>query len=131
MSLIRCSPRSPQLGDALYVGLDRPAPGSIVLVQFVCSVGGHGIDPTKAPLVWEAWTPQGWVNCEVQRDDTRGLNVSGGVELHVPATHQESVVSDVPSAWLRCRVVDVPLKYRSSPQVLSVTARPRSAATSR
>src|SRR6478735_1971275 len=55
----------PQLGDALYVGLDRPAPGSIVLVQFVCSVGGHGIDPTKAPLVWEAWTPQGWVNCEV------------------------------------------------------------------
>ena len=43
----------------------------------MCSVGGHGIDPRRPPLVWEAWTPRGWEPCEVERDDTLGLNVSG------------------------------------------------------
>lgn len=112
----------PQVDDALYIGLDEPAPRSIVLIQFVCAVGGHGIDPRTPPLRWEAWTPRGWEVCDVQRDDTRGLNVSGGVELHLPATHSESVVSGISAGWLRCRVVSAPLMYRSSPEVASVSA---------
>jgi predicted phage baseplate assembly protein len=114
----------PVPGDAFYIGLDQPAPSNIVLLQFVCEVGGHGIDPQRPPLAWEAWTPDGWVTCELERDDTLGLNVSGGVELHLPATHGASTVSGVPAAWLRCRVIDRPgvPAYRSSPLISSVTA---------
>jgi predicted phage baseplate assembly protein len=114
----------PVPGDALYIGLDQPAPANIVLVQFVCEVGGHGIDPQQPPLAWDAWTPDGWAECELERDDTLGLNVSGGVELHLPKAHTTAVIAGRPAAWLRCRVVDrsdVP-PYRSSPLVVSVTA---------
>ena len=114
--------RVPKVDDALYIGLDEPAPRSIVLIQFVCSVGGHGIDPRTPPLAWDAWTPHGWEVCDVQRDETRGLNVSGGVEIHLPPTHSESVVGGVTAGWLRCRIVRAPLMYRSSPEVASVTA---------
>jgi len=112
----------PRVDDALYIGLDEPAPHSIVLIQFVCTVGGHGIDPRTPPILWEAWTPRGWERCEVQRDDTLGLNASGGVELHLPVGHAESVVSGVTAGWLRCRVVPASPAYRSSPEVSSVTA---------
>ena len=114
--------RVPQLDDALYIGLDEPAPRSIVLLQFVCTVGGHGIDPRTPPLVWEAATPHGWEVCDVQRDDTRGLNVSGGIEIHVPAGHVEQTVASVSASWLRCRVVPGTPAYRSSPEIASVTA---------
>jgi hypothetical protein len=119
-----CFAERPVPGDAFYVGLDQPAAANIVLLQFVCEVGGHGIDPQRPPLAWEAWTPDGWAGCELERDDTLGLNVSGGVELHLPATHAASTVAGVPAAWLRCRVTDRPdvPPYRSSPLVSSVTA---------
>jgi hypothetical protein len=119
-----CFAERPAAGDALYIGLDQPAPSNIALLQFVCEVGGHGIDPQRPPLVWEAWTPEGWVACELERDDTLGLNVSGGVEIHLPSTHAASTVTGVPGAWLRCRVIERPglPAYRSSPLVSSVTA---------
>jgi hypothetical protein len=119
-----CFADRPVAGDALYIGLDQPAPANILLLQFVCEVGGHGIDPQRPPLAWEAWTPDGWAVCEVERDDTLGLNVSGGVEIHLPAAHAASTVTGVPAAWLRCRVVERPElpPYRSSPLVSSVTA---------
>lgn len=112
----------PRVDDALYIGLDEPAPRGIVLIQVVCPIGGHGIDPRNPPFTWEARTPRGWERCEVQRDDTRGLNVPGSIELHVPSTHDESVESGVTAGWLRCRVVHAPLMYRSSPEISSITA---------
>jgi predicted phage baseplate assembly protein len=114
----------PVENDALYIGLDQPAPANLVLLQFICEVGGHGIDPHKPPLAWEAWTQDGWAACELERDDTLGLNVSGGVELHLPATHSTLAVNGLTAAWLRCRVVDKPdlPRYRSAPKVVSVTA---------
>ena len=96
---------TPVVDDALYLGLDQPARSSLLLVQAVCSLGGYGIDPRRPPLVWEAWTPSGWEPCEVERDDTLGLNVSGAIELHVPDGHDESVVGGIEAAWIRCRVV--------------------------
>jgi predicted phage baseplate assembly protein len=119
-----CFSERPQPGDALYVGLDRPAPGNLVLLQFVCDVGGHGIDPRHPPLVWEAWTGDGWVTCDLEQDGTLGLNVSGAVELHLPAGHAVSVVGDASAAWLRCRVVELTgfPGYRSTPLVVSLTA---------
>ena len=113
---------TPAVDDALYLGLDQPARSSLLLVQAVCSLGGYGIDPRRPPLVWEAWTPSGWEPCEVERDDTLGLNVSGAIELHVPDGHDESVVDGVEAAWIRCRVVKAARQYRSSPLLVSVTA---------
>ncbi|KQY24993.1 hypothetical protein ASD16_05900 [Cellulomonas sp. Root485] len=113
---------TPVVDDALYLGLDQPARSSLLLVQAVCSLGGYGIDPRRPPLVWEAWTPSGWEPCEVERDDTLGLNVSGAIELHVPDGHDESVVNGVEAAWIRCRVVRAARQYRSSPLLVSVTA---------
>jgi predicted phage baseplate assembly protein len=112
----------PSVDDALYLGLDVAAPSSIVLVQAVCSLGGYGIDPRRPPLVWEAWTPSGWDQCDVERDDTLGLNRSGAIEIHLPDRHDESVVAGTSAAWVRCRVVKGVRPYRSSPTLVSVTA---------
>jgi predicted phage baseplate assembly protein len=114
----------PQVGDALYLGLDRPAPNTIVLLQFVCVIGGHGIDPNAPPLRWEAWTGTGWTECPLERDDTKGLNVSGGVEVHVPAGHTVTSVGTATAAWLRCVVAEPEGRrpYRSSPRIVSCTA---------
>ena len=49
-----------------------------------CRVGGVGVDPRRPPLIWEAWTGSGWTACEVDRDETGGLNKAGDVVLHVP-----------------------------------------------
>ncbi|HLL64139.1 MAG TPA: putative baseplate assembly protein [Micromonosporaceae bacterium] len=119
-----CFAERPEPGDALYIGLDRPAPANLVLLQFVCTVGGHGIDPHHPPIVWEAWNGDGWVRCDVERDTTLGLNVSGAVELHLPAGHATSAVGGAAAAWLRCRVIELPgyPAYRSTPLVVSVTA---------
>lgn len=127
-----CFADPPRPGDVLCVGMDQPVGEHIVLLQFVCTVGGHGIDPRCPPLVWEAWTPNGWVACEVEKDHTRGLNASGAVELHVPGGHAMSVLGDRSAAWLRCRVVEREgvRAYRSAPVVVSVTAATVGATTS-
>ena len=120
-----CFNERPQVGDALYVGLDRPAPACIVLLQITCQVGGHGIDPRNPPLWWEAWNGSQWERCEVERDTTGGLNITGAVELHLPRNHVRSSVAGQTSAWLRCRVVETvegQNPYRSSPKIVSVSA---------
>lgn len=113
----------PRLGDAIYLRLDEPAPACILLVQVVGSVGGHGIDPRDPPLVWEASTGGGWRRCAVERDTTGGFNVSGAVELHLPADHDQLTVSGVTGAWVRCRITESTARpYRSSPELMSVSA---------
>jgi predicted phage baseplate assembly protein len=114
----------PVVGDALYVGLDQPAPSTILLAQFLCEIAGHGIDPSKPPLAWDAWTGEGWVGCDIEKDSTAGLNASGAIEIHLPPGHTESTISGSTAAWVRCRVIDLPgvRPYRSSPRVVSVTA---------
>jgi predicted phage baseplate assembly protein len=121
-----CFDDRPKVDDALYVGFDRPAPSSIVLLQITCEVGGHGIDPRDPPVWWEAWNGDGnrWERCDVERDTTGGLNVTGAVELHLPHGHASSSVAGRTAAWLRCRVVEVvgeQQPYRSSPRIVSVS----------
>ena len=114
----------PLVNDALYVGLDQPAPATIVLLEIRCEVSGHGIDPQHPPLRWEAWDGAGWAACDLERDTTGGLNFSGSIELHVPGGHARSTVGKVTAAWLRCRVVELPGRaaYRSSPRIAGLTA---------
>lgn len=120
-----CFSTRPVPGDALLVGLSNAVPSCAVVLRLDCSVHGVGIDPRRPPLVWEAWTPGGWVACELDRDETGGLNRPGDVLLHVPRAHQASVVARQRAGWLRCRLVE-PLPdrhtYTESPQIRQLSA---------
>ncbi len=118
------SPR-PAVGDALLVGLSNAVPSCAVALRLDCEVRGIGVDPRDPPLQWEAWTPGGWVACELERDGTGGLNRPGDVLLHVPRAHQSSVLARQRAGWLRCRVVEAgPGRpgYTASPRIRRVSA---------
>ena len=123
----------PVEGDALYVGFDQSLPGHTVLLTLACEEGrGHGIEPDRPPLRWEALTADGWAACDVARDTTLGLNVNGQVELHVPAGHTTRPLAGRPEGGqqgdgrslglLRCRVVRHPdiKPYTESPGIRSL-----------
>lgn len=115
----------PQPGDAMYVGLSNAVPSGAVLLRIDAPVGGIGIDPRDPPLVWEAWNGQGWSACDVDRDETGGLNRAGDVVLHVPATHEETLIARQRAGWLRCRVLPpdgARTAYTRSPRVASIRA---------
>ncbi|MGH2706296.1 MAG: putative baseplate assembly protein [Actinomycetota bacterium] len=116
---------SPKPGDALLVGLSEAVPSCVVLLRFDCEIEGVGVDPRRPPLVWEAWAGEGWVPCEVERDETGGLNRAGDVIVHVPATHQARVIANHRCGWLRCRVVEAEEgqpRYSASPEVRALEA---------
>jgi predicted phage baseplate assembly protein len=120
-----CFSTQPEPGDVLLLGLDNPAPRCVVVLRFNCEVQGVGVDPRFPPLVWEAWDGMDWVTCEVDADETGGLNRGGDVVLHVPSSHTASVISRQRAGWLRCRVVlaeaGMPF-YSATPIVRSVSA---------
>ncbi len=120
-----CFSEVPEPGNALYVGLSDAVPSCAVALRFGCTVEGVGVDPLRPPLAWEAWDGDGWVACEVDHDETGGLNRNGEIVLHVPASHAASIVDRQRAGWLRARVTDpedgVP-RYSSSPMVSSLTA---------
>ncbi|MET7802232.1 putative baseplate assembly protein [Streptomyces decoyicus] len=116
---------APQPGDTLLFGLSAAVPRCAAVLRLDSRVDGVGVDPRQPPLRWEAWTADGWTECEVAEDSTGGLNRPGEVVLHVPAGHLVSRVGRIDSAWLRCRVVEAapgqPF-YSASPTVRSASA---------
>ncbi len=120
-----CFTSRPEYGDALLLGLDDAAPSCVIGLRFECHVQGVGVDPTHPPLVWEAWDGRAWVGCEVDRDDTGGLNRPGDVVVHVPAGHRAALVAGIRAGWLRCRVVpavDGYPFYSASPTITAAAA---------
>ncbi len=116
---------APQPGDLLYVGLDRAAPGNAIALRFDCEIDGVGVDPTDPPLVWEAWNGTEWEPCELEHDETGGLNRRGDIVLHLPAGHVEHLVDGERAGWVRGRVVvarDGQPGYTSSPIVHGLAA---------
>jgi predicted phage baseplate assembly protein len=120
-----CFSASPVVGDALLVGLSDAVPACAVAVRLDCEVRGVGVDPRRPPLCWEAWTPAGWTPCELERDETGGLNRPGDVLLHVPREHRASVLARQRAGWLRCRLLepreDQPT-YAASPWIRRLSA---------
>lgn len=120
-----CFGQVPQPGDALVVGLSAAVPRCVVVLRFACEIEGVGVDPRRPPLQWEAWTGAGWEPCEVERDETGGLNRAGDVVLHMPRGHVASVLAGQRAGWLRCRVV-APVEgqptYAQSPLVTRLAA---------
>ncbi|GAA4923804.1 putative baseplate assembly protein [Actinoplanes utahensis] len=116
---------TPTAGDSLLIGLSAPVPSCAVLLELDSRVEGVGVDPRQPPLVWEAWTGEGWTACDIDRDDTGGLNRPGDVILHVPAGHVTSAQGGQAAGWLRCRLVEPgpgqPF-YTQSPTVRAVVA---------
>jgi predicted phage baseplate assembly protein len=115
----------PVAGETMLVGLSAAVPSCAVLLRINCPVGGIGIDPRNPPLVWEAWNGSGWSACEVDRDETGGLNKAGDVVLHVPGTHEQSVNARQRAGWLRCRVLPpdgVTPAYTRSPRISGIQA---------
>jgi predicted phage baseplate assembly protein len=120
-----CFSAVPQPGDALLIGLSSAVPSCAVVLRFDCPVRGHGIDPRRPPLVWEAWNGAGWSACELERDEAGGFNRSGDVLLHVPASHRASVIARQRAGWVRCQVVravpDQP-EYVATPEIAAIRA---------
>jgi predicted phage baseplate assembly protein len=124
-----CFTSTPTPECALVVGLDAAVPSCAVMLRVDCRVSGVGVDPTNPPYVWEAWTGNGdWVECDVDRDDTKAFNRPGDVILHVPRGHVMATPPKLlgePRGWLRCRLIEpVPGQqpYRESPLVTSIQA---------
>lgn len=115
----------PRPGDALLLGLSTAVPGCVVALRFGLGVEGVGVVPERPPLVWEAWDGRGWQACELERDETGGLNKPGDMVIHVPPGHKASVVAQHHAGWLRCRVVppaqDQPF-YTASPRIRTASA---------
>lgn len=120
-----CFQHSPQPGDALLIGLSNAVPSCAVVIRMDCRVSGVGVRPDWPPLIWEAWTGSGWTACDLDRDDTGGMNKAGDVVLHFPENHETSILARNRAGWLRCRLL-VPEEgqptYRESPRILSLSA---------
>jgi predicted phage baseplate assembly protein len=115
----------PEPGDVLWVGLSAPVPSCMVLLRLDCQIEGVGVDPRNPPLAWEAWDGDSWAPCEVDKDETGGLNKAGDIVLHVPRTHVASTIAGQRAGWLRCRVVPAQPgqpTYSASPKILSISA---------
>ncbi|MEP6695778.1 MAG: putative baseplate assembly protein [Pseudonocardiales bacterium] len=120
-----CFSTPPQPGDALLIGLSQPVPSCLVVLRFDADIEGRGVDPLRPPLAWEAWTGRAWEPCEVDKDETGGLNRAGVVEVHVPKGHEASTIADRRGGWLRCRVVQVAEgqpQYSAPPRIKDVKA---------
>ncbi|MFD7660743.1 putative baseplate assembly protein, partial [Actinosynnema sp. NPDC059797] len=103
---VACFQRSPAPGDATLFGLTAAVPNCVVVLRLESRVEGVGVDPRQPPLAWEAWDGADWAACEVDEDDTGGLNRPGEVVLHVPGGHTTSVIAGHRAGWLRCRVTE-------------------------
>ena len=115
----------PAVDDAMLLGLSAAVPRCAVRVDFRGQVEGVGVDPRQPPLVWEALTSDGWVECEVTGDETGGLNRSGPVVVHVPPTHTPAVLDGTRAGWLRARVTGTEVgqpAYTASPMVHGLAA---------
>lgn len=96
----------PVPGDCFYVGLTDAVPNCAVAMEMGCRIDGVGVDPDNPPLAWEAWSAEGWMPCDLDRDETGGLNRDGRVVLHVPGGHEVSVLHEQRGGWLRARVTE-------------------------
>lgn len=116
---------APLPGEALLVGLTEAIPTNTVAMRFRAYVEGVGVDPENPPLVWEAFDGSNWHPCEIERDETGGLNQPGDIVLHVPAEHQVAIIDGQRAGWLRCRVIEPeegqPF-YSASPRIETLAA---------
>ena len=122
---VTCFSAVPADEDAVLFGLSDAVPHCAVVLRLDSTVDGIGVDPRRPPLAWEAYDGAQWQPCQVDRDDTGGLNRPGEVVLHVPAGHAVAALGARRAGWLRCRVVPArpgQPAYSASPVLRGATA---------
>ncbi|GIV97426.1 MAG: putative baseplate assembly protein [Herpetosiphonaceae bacterium] len=113
----------PRPGDALYLGYEKDFSGNILALEIDCSVEGIGVDPTNPPLSWEVWCVDGWVEAELDRDGTGGLNKRGQVVLYVPNGLTPREINGKTAYWVRCQYITPEVQqsaYTASPVIQTI-----------
>ena len=93
-------------GDAFNLGFDVSLAGQLVDLKIETGARGVGVDPENVPILWEVWSGEYWIECEVLSDTSGGLNRSGLVRLIVPDAHEPLVLSGQRLYWLRVRLTE-------------------------
>jgi predicted phage baseplate assembly protein len=133
--------QNPRPDDAVYFGFaeENDLSHHLLGFQFDCVEGaGVGIDETLPPYRWEAAVSEEageitWEPCAVDagEDETRGLNVSGRIRVHLPQITAVTLNEQKQKLhWLRLRIIhpddfpssDVQMRgYSQSPSIRQVT----------
>jgi predicted phage baseplate assembly protein len=125
--------RSPQVGDALYLGFDGSLARLLVRVSMEASMArGAGVRPDDPPLRWEISQGDGtWMEVDVLEDLTGGFNYgSGTVEVQCPSTSGTEAIAGRRLHWLRCRIAETtrvsgePAIFTQAPEIYQITAAP-------
>jgi predicted phage baseplate assembly protein len=117
-----CFSENPEVGDALYLGLNEAATNCIIELDIDTHIEGIGVDPLQPPWAFDAWNGDAWEEAELLLDTTGGLNRKGKVQLLLNQ-HQESSFGSITSSWIRIRVtetVDNQPAYSQSPAIKSI-----------
>ena len=117
--------RVPLPGDTLHFGFAENLSDHVLRLTIDADIEGIGVDPRDPPLAWEAWCGEtrGWVRCNVERDETGGLNTDGDVIIDLPSGMEARILSRLQLHWLRLRVVQPRPRqptYSNSPRVNTI-----------
>jgi predicted phage baseplate assembly protein len=120
-----CFSTQPVPDEVMLIGLSTAVPRCAINIRLDCTIEGIGVDPDWPPLVWEAYDGESWVECEVDKDTTGGLNRAGDVVLHIPPSHVMALDHQLRAGWVRARTTqpepDQPF-YSNSPLIHKVEA---------
>jgi predicted phage baseplate assembly protein len=128
--------RSPQPGDALYLGFETGLSRLLMRVSMEASLArGAGIKPDDPPLRWEVGQGDGtWLEADVLKDLTGGFNYgSGTVEVQCPPNSGIEPIAGQRLHWLRCRIAGTtrasgePAVYSQPPEIYQISAAPMGA----
>ncbi|MCU1504649.1 MAG: putative baseplate assembly protein [Ilumatobacteraceae bacterium] len=118
---VRCFPSDPITpGDCFYLGFESSLAGQVLELTVTATALGVGIEPGRPPVLWEVWSGEYWIPCEVHVDTTGGINRNGVVQLMVPNAHEPLTLEGTRSWWLRLRLLQaVPGQptYHTSPEL--------------
>jgi predicted phage baseplate assembly protein len=125
--------RTPQAGDALYLGFEGSLSRLLLQVSMEASMArGAGVKPDDPPLRWETSQGDGgWLEVDVLEDLTGGFNYgSGTVEVQCPPSSGVEPIAGQRLHWLRCRIAETtrvsgePAVYTQPPEIYQITAAP-------
>lgn len=121
----------PAPGNAFYLGFTNDVSSHLLALDFdIREVTGTGIDPADPPLTWEALCrirgdSVGWIEAELDYENTAGLNQAGQVALHLPPRMVRQALDGSEAFWLRCRFRQTrgaQASYEASPRIFTVSA---------
>jgi predicted phage baseplate assembly protein len=125
--------RSPQPGDALYLGFEGSLRRLLMSVSMEASMArGAGVRPEDPPLRWEVSQGEGqWAEVDVLDDLTGGFNYgSGTVDVQCPPASGIESIAGRRLHWLRCRIAETTrisgetAVYSQPPEIYQISAAP-------